>query len=80
MVKIKYANNPNYLQSESTELIKIHVVNKNLHEIKNENLLDYTGEFEMVGEISITDNIRQTHIRFRNIIEYGSYNNAIDQD
>ena len=40
LVKIKYANNPNKLQSESKELNKIHVVNKNLHEIKQEILLD----------------------------------------
>ena len=36
IVKIKYANNPNKLQSELKELEKIQVFNKNLHEIKNE--------------------------------------------
>ena len=34
----------------------------------------------MVGELSIADHIRQTHIRFRNINDYESYINAIDQD
>ena len=34
----------------------------------------------MVGKLSIADHIRQTHIRFKNIIEYESYINAFDQD
>ena len=33
LVKIKYANNPNKLQSELKELNKIHVIDENLHEI-----------------------------------------------
>ena len=70
IVKIRYANNPNKLQFELKELNKIQVVNKNLHEIKNEVLLDYVGEFEMVGNLKAGDQIRQTHIRFRNIAEY----------
>ena len=32
LVKIKYAINPNKLQSELKELNKIHVIDKNLHE------------------------------------------------
>ena len=80
LVNINYANNPNKLQSALKELNKIHVVNKNLHEIKQEILEDYTGEFEMVGKIKFGDQIRQTHIRFRNISDYEAYINAIDQD
>ena len=80
MVKIKYANNPNKLHSELKGLIKIHVVNKNLHEIKPETLVENTGEFELVGKISVGDQIRETHFRFRKINEYESYFNAIDQD
>ena len=34
LVRIKYANNPNRLQSELKELNKIHVFDKNLHEIE----------------------------------------------
>ena len=79
LVNIKYANNPNKLQSELKELNKIQVVNKNLHEIKQEKLVDYTGEFEMVGNLKIGDQIRQTHIRFRNISDYEAYINAIDE-
>ena len=59
LVNIKYANNPNKLQSELKELNKIQVFNKNLHEIKQEILLDYTGEFEMVGILKVGDQIRQ---------------------
>ena len=53
LVKFKHANNPNKLQSELKELDKIQVIDKNLHEIKQEILQDYTGEFEMVGNLVI---------------------------
>ena len=80
LVNIKYANNSNKLQSALKELNKIQVVNKNLHEIKQEILQDYEGEFEMVGNLKVGDQIRQTHIRFRNISDYEAYINSIDQD
>ena len=67
LVNIKYANDANKLQSALKELNKIQVVNKNLHEIKHEILIDYEGVFEMVGFLKVGDQIRQTHIRFRNI-------------
>ena len=80
LVRIKYANNPNRLQSELKELKKIHIIDKILQEIKNEILRDYVGEFEMIGRIKIVDQTRETHIRFRNIDDYEAYINAIDQD
>ena len=80
LVQIKYANNPNKLQSELKELNKIQVIDKNLHEIKQEILQEYEGDFEMVGNLKIGDQIRQTKIRFRNISDYEAYINAIDQD
>ena len=61
------------------ELNKFQVVNKNLHEIKNEILTDYEGEFEMVGSLKVGDQIRTTHIRFRNINDYEAYLNSIDE-
>ena len=64
MVKGKYANNPKKLQSELKELNKIQVLDKKLHELKNEILLDYNGEIEMVGSLKVGDQIRETHIRF----------------
>ena len=79
LVNIKYANNPNKLQSELKELNKIQVSNKNLHEIKQGILQDYNGEFEMVGNLKVGDQIRQTHIRFRNINDYEAYINSIDE-
>ena len=79
LVNIKYANNPNKLQSELKELNKIQIVNKNLHEIKQEILEDYEGEFEMIGNLKVGDQVRQTHIRFRNISDYEAYINAIDE-
>ena len=80
LVRIKYANNPNKLQSALKELNKFQVADKNLHEIKQEKLIDYTGEFEMVGRLKVGDQIRQTHNKFRNVAEYASFINAIDQD
>ena len=62
MVKIKYANNPDILQLALKDLSKIHVVDKNLHETRNEMIGDYDGEFEMVVSLVIGDQIRQTHI------------------
>ena len=79
LVIIKYANNPNKLQSALKELLKIQVVNKNLQEIEQEILQDYQGEFEMVGNLKVGDQIRQTHIRFRNISDYEAYINSIDE-
>ena len=71
--KIKHADNPNKLQSELKKL------NKNLHEIKQEKLIDYNGEIEMVGNLKVGDQIRQTHIRFRNMDDFESYTNSIDE-
>ena len=79
LVRIKYVNNPNKLQSVLKELIKIHVVNKKLQEIQQEVLQDYNGEFEMVGNLKVGDQFRQTHIRFRNMDDFKSYINSIDE-
>ena len=77
--KTKYADNPNKLNNALKELNKIEVVNKNLHEIKQEVLQDYNDEFEIVGNLKVGDQIRQTHIRFRNMVEFESYTNFIDE-
>ena len=77
MVKFKYFKYPNLLESKLKELNKIQVVDKNLHDVKNETLRDYGGEFEMIGNLSV-DQIRTTHFRFRNINDYESFINAID--
>ena len=79
LVNIKYANNSKKLQSELKELNKIQVFNKKLQEIKQEILIDYNGEFEMVGNLKVCDQIRQTHIRFRNMDDFESYINSIDE-
>ena len=80
LVNIKNANDPIKLQNALKDLNKIQVIDKNLHEIKNEILVDYEGVFEMVGNLKVGDQIRQTHIRFRNISDYEAYINSIDQD
>ena len=80
LVNIKYANDHNKLENALKELNKIQVIDKNLHEIKNEILQDYDGTFEMVGSLLVGDQLRQTHIRFRNMIDFENYINSIDQD
>ena len=80
LVQIKYADKPDKLQSALKELNKIQVINKNLHEIKEEILLDYSSKFEMVSNLKVGDQIRQTHIRFRNMDDYEAYINSIDQN
>ena len=80
LVNSKYANDPKKLETALKELNKIHVVNKNLHEIKHEILLDYEGQFELVGNLKVGDQTRETRIRFRNMNDYEAYINTIDQD
>ena len=79
MFKIRYINNPNLLESKLKVLHKINVIDKNLHDIKQEILVAYGGEFEKNGKSSIGDQIKRTHIRFRNITEYEHYINAVDE-
>ena len=64
---------------EIKELNIIHVVDINSHEIKNDILGHYIGEFERVGKRTVGDQIRETHIRFRNFTDYEAYINAIDE-
>ena len=80
LFRIKYADKTDKLESALRELNKIEVIIKNLHEIRSEIILDYTGEFGMVGNLENGDQIHQTHIRFRNFDDYEFYINAIDQD
>ena len=80
MVEINYSKKPDKLESVLRELIKIEVVDKILHEIQNEIMRDYEGDFEMVGDLKIGDQIRKTHIRFRKIDDYEPYMNAVHQD
>ena len=57
---------------------KMYVNGLDLHEKKNENLLEYEGDFELNG-LMITGPIEhKTNIRFKNINDFGSYINAID--
>ena len=78
LVNIKHANDPNKLENILKELNKIEVIDKILHEIKNEILQDYDGTFEMVGTLIVGDQFRQTQIRFRNMIDFETYINSID--
>ena len=79
LVRIEYADKPDKSESALKELNKIQVIDKNLHEIKHEILQDYTGALEMVGNLKVGDQIRQTNIRFRNMDDFEAYINAIDE-
>ena len=59
---------------------KIYVNNLNLHEIKDEILQDYTGDFELNGEMIIGPTKHKTNIRFKNMDDFERYINAIDVD
>ena len=73
LVRIKYKN------EVDKDLNKIHVIDKNLHEIKNDILEDYIGTFEMVGNLKVGNQIRQTHVRFRNMDDFEAYINSIGE-
>ena len=79
LVEIRYANNPTKLQSALKELNKIQNFDENSHEIKNEILIDYIGDFEMFGNLKVGDQIRQTGFNLKNIVKYEAYINAIDE-
>ena len=79
LVRIKYADKPDKLQSALKELNKIQVIDKNIHEIKNEILEDYEGVFELIGNLKVGDQIRQTHVRSRNMDDFEAYINSIDE-
>ena len=79
LVTIKYADKPDKLESALKEIKKIEVIDKNLHEIENEILQEYVGAFEMIGNLKIGDQIRQTNIRFRNMNDFEAYINFIDE-
>ena len=50
----------------------------NLHEIRNEILEDYTGDFELIGSMLIGEIEQKTNIRFKNVNDFENYINAID--
>ena len=43
-------------------------------------ILDYDGEIELISTLNIGEPIRKTHIRYRNIIGFEGYINAIEMD
>ena len=49
----------------------------NLHEIKNDILEDYTGDFELIGSMLVGEIEQKTNIRFKNVDDFESYINAI---
>ena len=59
---------------------KIYVNNLNLHEIKNEVLQCYTGDFVLNGLMIIGPIEHNTNIRFKNMDDFERYINAKDID
>ena len=58
---------------------KRYVNGLNLNEIKNEFLLEYTGDFELI-ESMLVGLVGNTNIRLKNIHDFEIYINAIDVD
>ena len=52
---------------------------RKIYKVKQEILQDYTSAFELVGNLKVGDQIRQTHIRFRILDDFEAYINAIDE-
>ena len=50
----------------------------NLHEIKNEILGDYKGDFELIESMLVGEVEQKTNIRFKKVDDFESYVNAID--
>ena len=59
---------------------KLFVKSLNLHEIKNQILQDYTGDFKLNGLMIIGSVENKTNIRFKKMYAFGSYINAMDID
>ena len=59
---------------------KIFVNSLNSHNIKNEILQDYAGDFELNGKMIIGFVEHKTNIRFKNMGDFERYINAIDID
>ena len=57
---------------------KRYVNGLNLHEIENEILEYYTRNFELIGSIMIGEKEQKTKIRFKNVDDFETYVNAID--
>ena len=58
----------------------INVNDLNLHEIKNEILQEYTGDFELKGKKVIGSIEHKTNVRFKNMDDFERYINAIDMN
>ena len=50
----------------------------NLHEVKNKILEDRTGDFELIGSMVVGEVEQKTNIRFKNVDDFESYINAIN--
>ena len=50
----------------------------NLHKIKKDILEDYTGDFELIGSMLVGEVEQKMNIRFKNVDDFESYINAID--
>ena len=59
---------------------KVYVNNLNLHEIENENLRYYTGDFELNGVMIIGHFEHKTNISFKKMEDFENYIKAIDVD
>ena len=76
-IEIKVKDNDLGRFSELATSNKIYINNLNLHEIKNEILQGYTGDFELNGLLIIGTIEHKTNIRFKIMDDFETYMNAI---
>ena len=68
-----------FIERATTEN-RIFVNGENLHYIRDVILADYNGDFEMVGRITLGEVTHITAMRFRNIQDFETYINDIDEE
>ena len=66
-----------WFSKKATSDNELFVDSLNLHEIRNEILGDYTGDFEIIGDTIIGEHKQTTAMRFKNIEHYEPYINNI---
>ena len=64
--------------SEIAIAIKKYVNGLNLHQIRNELLEDASGNFQSIGSMLIGEIEQKTNVRFKNVDDFETYINAID--
>ena len=80
LFEIKNVVNPANLKNDLEEINETTVDNLNLHENKEESLVEHAGDFGLIAELSVGDNNRKIHFRFLINNDSEHYINGMDMD